>query len=141
VTYFGHAFMGAAAYATLNHQFGLGLDVAAPVVGAIFGSAPDTIDWVGYRFKWWPRWWLYGILHFWKPALIVEALLIAPGLHTIVFDPWIHPPILPRGGDSADYDAEMFQLFGKPIARRDIHYMTGEVALWAIAAILWMVGT
>jgi len=129
----GHAIVGAAAYATLNHQLGLGCDVAAPVLGAFLGIAPDLVYYVwGSSVKAMTH--AVGGWLFW-----VQMVLIAPGLHVLA-DLVIHAPILPEPGTNAEYDAEV-RLLGRYVVRRDVHYMTGEIALCALGTILWLVGT
>lgn len=132
-----HAYTGAVAYYLLSRAIGVDGGAAAPVLGAILGSAPDTFDWIGWKLGYWPRWWLYSIMHKFWLAVVVEVALIAPGLH-LLFDLLIHPPVLPKPGQSDDYDYVLFRLFGKPIARRDIHWCVGEAFLITLTTLAWI---
>jgi hypothetical protein len=115
------------------------MDVIAPALGAILGSAPDTFDWIGAKLGLFPRWWLYNILHHTTPAIIFELLLIAPGIH-VLFDFLVHAPVIPDPSDTfiVDYDLVLFRLFGKPIRRRHIQWITGELLLVTLATLLYV---
>lgn len=139
MTFVGHAYTGAVAALLLSRAIGVDAPVAAPVIGGLLGSAPDTVDWVGSKLKLWPCWWMYVIMHHQRVVVFIECLLIFPGLH-LLFDKFLHYPVIPRAGMSADYDMELFTLFGKSIKRRDIHWLTGELMMASLTtnALIWL---
>lgn len=135
MTFPTHAYVGAVAYHALSRAIGLEAGWAAPTLGAVLGSAPDTVDWIGAKLGFWPRWWMYSILHKWKPAVIVEAILVAPGLH-ILFDLLSHYPAIPRPGTSADYEMPLFKILGTTVTRRDLQWAELEVMVVALATLV-----
>lgn len=135
MTFLSHAYMGAVAYRALGQLIGLDADVAAPVLGALLGAAPDVLDFPA-RF-WYPKWFVKDFLHGNRLALIIQAMLIAPGLHHL-FDQLIHEPILPRPSnfDDGQYGYVLIEVYGHTITRRDVHWLMGESLLVALATLL-----
>lgn len=84
-----HAITGAVVYMAI---FGWRLDAA--IFGAVFGSLPDTSDWIVWKLGLAERW---GVVYNWWHrtwgGLILSALLIAPLPH-ILFDKFVHWPFI-----------------------------------------------
>ena len=133
MTFVTHSYTGAVTYGFLGHQVGLDSLTVPVIVGAILGGAPDTFDWIAWKLGLLPRWWLYGIMHHSRLVVWIEIILIAPGLH-VLFDRLIHDPVIPR--EDPVYDAEMWNVFGLKLRRRDIHWLTGEVMVIALTTLL-----
>lgn len=121
----GHVVMGAVAYTVLSQLVGVEPGVTAPLVGGFMGAAPDLVDKPGAALGLWPRGWMRAVLHHNRLALLIQLILVAPGLH-VISDLLAHSPALPEPGDSADFDEVLFSVFGKNIARRDLYWLMGE---------------
>jgi len=139
MTFVSHGYMGAASYAQLNRVLGLNCDVAAPTVGAILGSAPDTFDWIAWKLGLTKkRWALYAILHHNRIAVLIECLLVAPGLH-VLFDRLIHSPVIPHPFEGVkEFDVEVWRIFGIVLKRRDIFWLMGEALVLSLATHIWV---
>jgi hypothetical protein len=87
VTFTAHAAVGGGLTALLTRILG-GDPTVGLVVGAVLGSAPDTVDWIAWKLGWCDRWSLYVLMHHevHKAILIV---LFPMGLH-VWLDSYIH---------------------------------------------------
>ena len=114
MTFIAHAYAGAVIAHTVCRLIGVDGGVIVPVCGAVLGSAPDTLDWIGAKLVLFPRWWLYNILHFYRPVVIVECILLFPGIH-VLLDRLVH-----RGVESGGGIPDMEK------------YIIGEIMVWSV---------
>ena len=125
-----HAIAGAAIYTAI-----FGLSWQSALIGSFIGASPDLIDWAGASLGLWPRWKVYTWWHHNVWAFILSMILIAPLPH-IIFDKFVHRPVLPKAGTDPFFDEIMWHWpFGIKLSRQRIFWLQGELmnlffALW-----------
>lgn len=134
MTIFTHGYAGATAYVVISSTLGVSLGPWPAIAGAILGSGPDVIDWIGWKLGLWPHKWLYMLLHYRKWIIWTQILLVAPGLH-VLFDKLTHFPWVPEPGTSPDYDKLVARIGRLRLSRRDLQMIELEVLVIALTAL------
>jgi hypothetical protein len=121
----------------VGHALGLPMPVVGFLggLGADWGALPDTLG----RQNGWK---LYGELHYGETEEWARRSAILPWiLHTRVFDPWVHPPRLPRRGEEPGPEHQNW--FSRLVGWKVywwIYYLSFEALGWIYSGVLlWLI--